>query len=1187
MNYISNKKIKDMTKKHLFQNGLALFVCLFLFAGALFAQEYTNIELVKNSGTWVVPTTLNGNNIVVTSVKFEGVGGGGAGGFVKGNDADGDDYLYQVAGSGGGGAYAATNVITDMTPGESFAITVGAGGYNHASLVTVGEYNDDLNCGCVTILGATICGQHCNYKGFMFPWPSTDWSDGWIPMPTSVTWYAYPFYKNRVEGHGGTTEVKRNGTPLLSAGGGQTCMGVNNPIGAAGGIATVGAILGNGGKGGDATGRCGGLLGNMSTGGGGGAGNPAGINNNGEDAHCAANSGWGHGGQGYDSGDGYPICGAGARGTSDFNNVLGGPGSGYAGDNYGGGGGGAKSGTLNWHRGGPGAPGVVKVTYTYTIVPNESIDITTDASGVAGTANVCSGTNFDVALNITADGFNLSDATVELGTATTPAGVTLTGVNKNFTDGKWHVTGTAANTTSGTLTATIPVTVKTPSENAQATATVKLNVYGKLDGGVIAADQFVCQDQTIQIIKGNGDVVYSPSYNENITTAPATGGSGDGYYQWLKKDIFAGEADFQPISSTNSANYTPSTGYAYYKRTYTDNVCGTTVTASDGKIENTYVYLISVNLFNPGNLSGTDNICPNEAFTKTLGITEITSPTTANVDARWNVYWQKSTDNGTTWTNVASNDNLTFTNALAYTYTINVGAGELTPGEIQYRYALEAKYSGTTCTMVPCNGVYKLIVGNEGTDYTDQFPDVTITLWYGACDTSIANLPAPTLDPAPVSITRVDNLDRVGVEPGEYTITWSVVADDCGGTVEYNQTVKVEYPACGTLEQPMTAFDEDGNEYQTIRIGCECWFAENLKTYSENSSYYGEDAANNAFGKLYPWSDAVGSNNEERATMLGTTYIQGICPNGWAIPTVAQYMTMMNVAGSAEDVKSDDENAWLPGEIGTNTSGFAAMGAGFFEGTQYQRLRGYTDFWTADLNASNSTVAKATELRIGCDDLVIIDKNKLNKLSVRCVRVEPVEPEEFTCGVSTVKDANGNTYSTVLIGEQCWTKSNLRAKKYADGSFISNTTYFIDPSYTNTTYGYLYTWDAVSNTAGLCPTGWHVSTKEDWQTLGNNISSNKDIAAKSGWLVSTNENMIGYEQESSNNSTGFSAFPAGQFNASSYQSANRLATFWTNTEYNENNAWFVSLNALMSTTWPTAAGMKTWGRSVRCVKNAE
>ena len=217
-----------------------------------------------------------------------------------------------------------------------------------------------------------------------------------------------------------------------------------------------------------------------------------------------------------------------------------------------------------------------------------------------------------------------------------------------------------------------------------------------------------------------------------------------------------------------------------------------------------------------------------------------------------------------------------------------------------------------------------------------------------------------------------------------------MIADDCNIPVEYTQNVTVEYPVCGTLAEPYVITDRYGYEYNTIRIGCDCWLAENLRTIADNATYYDDDEANEAFGKLYDWNDAVGSFNYELETKLGTTYIQGICPMGWAMPTVAQYNKMMEVAGTAEDVKSDDENAWLPDLVGTNTVGFAAMGAGYFSGMQYQRLLGYTDFWTADDNESNSTVAKAMELRPGCDELLNVDKNKADKLSVRCVRVEPL-----------------------------------------------------------------------------------------------------------------------------------------------------------------------------------------------------
>ena len=200
----------------------------------------------------------------------------------------------------------------------------------------------------------------------------------------------------------------------------------------------------------------------------------------------------------------------------------------------------------------------------------------------------------------------------------------------------------------------------------------------------------------------------------------------------------------------------------------------------------------------------------------------------------------------------------------------------------------------------------------------------------------------------------------------------------------------MEYPKCGTLEEPYIVKDLEGNEYNTIRIGCECWLAENLRTSAPNASYYNDDDANENFGRLYNWNDAIGDNNAVMETKLGTTYIEGVCPVGWAIPTVAQYNTMMSNVEGVDAIKSDDQSTWLPGNAGTNAAGFAAMGAGYYEAMQYQRQLGYTYFWTADLNPSNNTVAKVMELRCGCDELTCTEKNKEAKVSVRCVKVEPL-----------------------------------------------------------------------------------------------------------------------------------------------------------------------------------------------------
>ena len=895
--------------KKLFLNGTALIMCLFLFAGA-FAQEHTKTVQVTSSGTWNVPTMLGGNPITVTSVTFEAWGGGGAGGFTTGGHAITDMY---VSGGGGGGAYG-KKVIANPAAGESFTITVGAGGYNTA---------DDDN--------SILCPFAC--------------------------------YKNYRQADGGMSIVKRGSTTILEAMGGKTCAGVDNPVGANGGAATgEGDDHFAGGKGGNASDCT--LAGRRSSGSGGGAAGPNGNGGDAENATCSANGGWKAGGT---AGGG--LAGVGGEGTSDHNDVLGGKPVGNPGLKYGGGGAGSKT-YRAWHSGGAGAPGVVKITYTYTTLATQIVDIA-DAS-----TNLCSGSDFDVALNITAEGFNVSEAIVTVGMVA-QTGVSISGSltpSYNSLDGKWHITGSASNSNSSTANFPITVTVESPNHESQDDATITLNIYAELNGGVIAKDQYVCEGQ---------------DYVSFTNETPATGGK-DGHYQWYIADAYTGP--YTEIPGATAATYTPTVpGAHFYRRAYIDE-CGT-VYAVDRDFTNlTYLDAFNVNPFDPGKMNKTDVVfCPADAttgYTTTLTASPSSTsinPATYPYSHLYEIEWQKSTNNGSTWLNVGSEYYDVNPN-----YNVNIPAADLVPGTtIQYRYVvwLYVGLGGANCAPVPCNDVFTISVKNVP-DYSSQLTPDTITLWYGACDTNITNMPKPILDPTPESITGPTCTEGTTLVPGDYTISWVITYDGCPRT--YEQQLTVEYPKCGTLTDPLSTTDDAGNEYQTIRIGCDCWFAENLRTDTEGASYYDDDDANESFGMLYTWQAAVGVDNTEYPTKLGTTFIQGLCPDGWAIPSVAQYQTMFTAAGgNTSAVMSDDESTWLPGYAGTNASGFAAMGAGYYEGMQYQRQLGYTYFWTADLNPSNSTVAKVIELRCGCDELTCKEKNKADKLSVRCVKVEP------------------------------------------------------------------------------------------------------------------------------------------------------------------------------------------------------
>ena len=130
---------------------MAVLFCLFAFTGSLSAQVAVNktetFKVQDGNGdyTWTVPTEMDGHPITVTYIRFEAIGGGGAGGYVydhKGGEA--------ASGGGGGGAYTYLEVANPQE--TSYTIHVGKGGTSIASSRT----NTDGEFSSVSATGGFI-----------------------------------------------------------------------------------------------------------------------------------------------------------------------------------------------------------------------------------------------------------------------------------------------------------------------------------------------------------------------------------------------------------------------------------------------------------------------------------------------------------------------------------------------------------------------------------------------------------------------------------------------------------------------------------------------------------------------------------------------------------------------------------------------------------------------------------------------------------------------------------------------------------------------------------------------------------------------------------------------------------------------------------------------------------------------
>jgi uncharacterized protein (TIGR02145 family) len=188
---------------------------------------------------------------------------------------------------------------------------------------------------------------------------------------------------------------------------------------------------------------------------------------------------------------------------------------------------------------------------------------------------------------------------------------------------------------------------------------------------------------------------------------------------------------------------------------------------------------------------------------------------------------------------------------------------------------------------------------------------------------------------------------------------------------------------------------------------------------------------------------------------------------------------------------------------------------------------------------------------------------------------------------------------SVKIGSQIWSAENLNTDRFSNGDLIPQMKsasewesagknqrpawcYYNNDSKNGQKYGKLYNFYAVADPRGLCPVGWHVPSDGEWTTLAN-VLGGSDVAG--GKMKEIGLAYWAGPNTGADNSSGFTGLPGGFRYFGIYTDAGRYCYWWSDTQYSATIAYARQLNYHNSNVDRDYHYFKTYGLSVRCIKD--
>ena len=232
---------------------------------------------------------------------------------------------------------------------------------------------------------------------------------------------------------------------------------------------------------------------------------------------------------------------------------------------------------------------------------------------------------------------------------------------------------------------------------------------------------------------------------------------------------------------------------------------------------------------------------------------------------------------------------------------------------------------------------------------------------------------------------------------------------------ELHDTSSVQ--SCPDMSFPL--MDYDGNMYNTVLIGTQCWMKDNLRTshYSDGTAIaqgvtvsttipYRYRPDNNSMnvsthGYLYNWKAVMRNSLSSNSVPSG---VQGICPMGWHVPSDAEWIQLTDYLSSHSEYYCENDSVniakslaftsgWLTNiyscsvgenQATNNASGFSARPSGYYTGP-YSGF-GSTAFFWSSTDYPEEGEAWYLSLFYGLPTVGHDGNNKATAFSVRCLR---------------------------------------------------------------------------------------------------------------------------------------------------------------------------------------------------------